>query len=181
MEPRHREEREEIWNQRSRGEMTPSHDCVYFRWINLAFRSGGMAARDFVFALERLQSLPGRVASWCDGVDSKAIKAARSDFDALFPGIERVRHTIAHPEVFANPEGGWRVSGKIPAPGLPGVTLVDATGGSAQINMSIIGDHYLATHETGAVSYELSEQTTQSLLEITTQVFGAFEGISVRR
>lgn len=85
-------------------------DTLWRQWTFVAARAAGMAARNYVFALQSLQALPGTVSEWNGLIDVDRIKAARSEFNAAFPGIERVRHAIAHPEHHSNPAKEWHTT-----------------------------------------------------------------------
>ncbi len=76
------------------------------RWRFLAMREGALCLCFYIKALEAVCTLQGSVPSLRPFIDMKIAAVAKRDFRARFKLAERLRHTVAHQELYANPDEG---------------------------------------------------------------------------
>ena len=83
---------------------TNKPDETLREWLFIAAREGAFALRDFSEMLSAVRSLVGRCDAIKLAVDTGALKADQALFQASFPRVEKLRHSVAHPEFYANPD-----------------------------------------------------------------------------
>jgi hypothetical protein len=153
-----------------------SINSLWHAWNILGAKAGGLAARNYVVALEAIQTLAGFAPQWRGQIAFIDIKKARADFEVTFPNIYLVRHSIAHPEHYNNPDKEWGTADNIYVAGIQLTNNVRCT-----VESCLVLDHYSATIDGKLVSYEHSETNLLKLIEITNLVFTAFKKVSDAR
>lgn len=133
-------------------------------WEVLAGREGGLSLHAIGVAIKQACSLIGAVVYVREVVDAKAAKEARRCFEKTFPGNEKMRHTIAHPEYYPNPEKNMRSD--VPVLGLIGF-------GGANVRENFIGRRLTSSIDGDLVSFELSLETVGILKSIIDKLFEA--------
>lgn len=93
-------------------------DHVWIPWQFMAARYGGLAIRNWGQALGAVQSLVGKIPTWLPEIDAFELREVRKQFEVRFPNIDKLRHSIAHPEFYSNANKDMSVEGEINAPGL---------------------------------------------------------------
>lgn len=136
-------------------------------WAFTAGREGAMTLRNFKVALASISHLIGRCPSWEGVADKEAISAANHEFQKRFPGADKLRHTVAHPEWYNNSDKDMTSHSAHSVPGMSGES-------GATIMSSFAERKYLATIEGVLVSYELSSETADVLCELRDTVCAAF-------
>lgn len=102
------------------GEFPKMERSLWSDWVFVAARSGALAARNFGQALNAVEELAGAVRTWAQKIDRDGIKGAGKRFRAEFPGVDKVRHSIAHPEYYPNPKKKMGVTGMVNYPAFQG-------------------------------------------------------------
>jgi len=137
-------------------------DWLEKHWMFLAARYGGLAVRNFGQALAAVSGLIGRVPSWNDYIDRKGVGIARKRFSSSFPTIDKVRHAVAHPELYSHPNKAENMR------------VTDDLGTSMMMQSNLEGRKLSYTFDGMIVSYELSLATLKELLAIMTDCYSAF-------
>jgi hypothetical protein len=134
--------------------------------MQIASKYGALSIRNLGQALRAAQALIGRIPTWSDNIDRPAIKAARKDFEDQFPNIDKVRHSIAHPELYSAPHKSMGTVVK----SVPKAIKAD----SPIVVMSGMFERtYFATFEGAEVSYDLTADTALKLKDIIRRCFEA--------
>jgi hypothetical protein len=145
---------------------------LYFDWALMAGRDGALSLYDYGQALAKVRSLIGRVSSWFHRIDRNRLKQAEKEFDAAFPFSAQLRHSVAHPELYNNPEKRMGIGIQ------SDMDNADSEDGLMTINGSIINHSFSATFEGTLVQYALTSDTVRSLTQITQSAFEAFNVVS---
>ena len=107
-------------------------------WRFLAGRDGAMALRNFKEALLSIRGLVGRCPSISDLVDTKLLREAEARFNSKFPRAEKLRHSVAHPEFYSNPNIKMSTDEPIEKPRAQ-------LGAGVTVQGSILGRTFIAT------------------------------------
>lgn len=136
-------------------------------WPFLAGRDGAMSLRNFKEAIATVRGLLGRCPSICGDVDATMLREAERRFDLHFPRVEKLRHSVAHPEHYSNPKIKMSTDEAISKPGAqlpPGVIIQGA----------LIGRTFVCTINGLTVEWEISDASALVLIDITRTAFAAF-------
>jgi hypothetical protein len=144
---------------------------VYSRWQWLAAREGAMMLRNYKEALKLIRKLIGKCPTWLGQIDVKAIKAANSEFEAKFPRVEKLRHSVAHPELYADRDANMAYTGEVRAS--DGATVITG-GGSFVLRETFTNRTFSSTIDGILVQYDLNADTALALVNCTKRVFDAF-------
>lgn len=128
-----------------------------------------MSIRNFGEALAKVRSLVGRVKSWLPLIDTQALKFAETAFNDKFPFAHKLRHSVAHPELYNDPTKKMGIDGDMEELGINVSNVRDMT-----IKGLISGNTFASTFEGILVRYDLTEDTICTILRIIHQVFDAF-------
>lgn len=145
-------------------------------WVFVAARSGALAARNFGQSLAAVEELVGAVRTWAPKVDLPAIKEAGKQFRAEFPGVDKVRHSIAHPEYYPNPKKKMGVSGRVDHPAFQG-----EFGGTVVIRESLFNRQLVATFAGEVVTCDITAEKAKVIRECCSLCFDAFGQLDSRR
>eukprot|EP01012_Entosiphon_sulcatum_P067242 TRINITY_DN96848_c0_g1_i1.p1 TRINITY_DN96848_c0_g1~~TRINITY_DN96848_c0_g1_i1.p1 ORF type:complete len:258 (+),score=24.96 TRINITY_DN96848_c0_g1_i1:119-892(+) len=154
----------------------PEHECLWTQWNFAAGRSGGLALRNYVTALDAVQRLAGRVGPWRDVIDTGKIKESRKSFDRRFPGIHKIRHAIAHPEFFPNPEKEMAHKSDFEVKSGDFIAIKGDAGGSIQ-NAMIYGT-FSTTFEGEMHTYDFNKDAAEFVVINMAQVFDSFDAVA---
>lgn len=142
---------------------------LYGQWVSLAGRSGAMDIRNYGLSIAKVRSLIGQIPLWLKEVDIQALKGAEKDFRNFFPNADKLRHSVAHPELYS--DGTKDMSGRVESP------LIHAPNGepgTLVFNGCFFEDTFTSTFEGTAVSYDLTHETVIKVVDITSRAFLAF-------
>jgi hypothetical protein len=143
-------------------------------WMRLAARDGAISIYSFGKALAQVRSLIGRVKSWHPIIDAEKLKSAESAFKKSFPFAEKMRHSVAHPEFYNNPDKKMGINGDFEGLG------IKAEGVENLVLQEMIENFtFAATFEGVLVKYDLTAETLNSVIGITEQAFDAFSALDV--
>lgn len=136
-------------------------------WLFLAGRDGAMSLRNYRDALSTVRGLIGLCPSIAPSIDVKALKLAEGEFSERFPRVEKLRHAVAHPEHYRNPQVKMSSDEGVNLPGfeLPPGNIVEG---------SLIGNNFVNTINGLTVGWEISSATSLALIKITKDIFNAF-------
>lgn len=153
------------------------HDTLWPDWSLLGARSAGLALRNYVTALEPMRQNLGRIAMWRDKINFHDLKRVKKDFDTRFPGIDRIRHAIAHPEFFANPDKGMATASNLNVPGVEMTAIHN--GGKGSISNAMVGNHFGTSFEGEMYSVDISTEAAQFLVANLQLAFAALGDAAV--
>lgn len=139
-------------------------------WRHLAARSGAMSLRDYGEALSEIRKLLGRANS-LELVDTEALKRAERTFRQHFPRAEKLRHSVAHPEHYANPNINMSSDTAINMQSLQASATTTIQG--------IIGDTYIATINGLTVKWEITAASAAAIIDVTRIVYEALSKLSL--
>ena len=150
-----------------------SSNEVWLDWQAMAVRVGGLSLRNWGQALGAVQSLIGKVPQWVDEIDRKEVKSVRVEFDKKYPTIDKLRHAIAHPELYSNVDKDMSAKGPFSVPGI--------TAGNSQITISnsICHNNYAATFDGVVVQYCLDDIAVLDIIAWSKRVFNAFSSLQI--
>jgi hypothetical protein len=154
---------------------TADHFGLWYEWRFVAGRDGAFAARNYGKALEAVQALALRVKDLEGDIARSAFSEPRRLYHEAFPKIDTLRHSVAHPEFYANPRKNKPVSKDI-----PGIAIGVGQGASVTVTSGFNGDTFGATFDGEYVSYELSETKAVLLVDITKKCFAVFDPLLLR-
>lgn len=149
-----------------------SPNAVWHPWKFIAVKFGGLSIRNWGQALGAIQGLVGRVPTWAQQIDSTKFRELRREFDERFPNIDKLRHSIAHPEAYSNPQKNTSTSGTISIPGAHFENV-----GSIQVQANLHNSTYTSTFEGTIVQYDLSSENAKRVVDMTSKAFRAVEQI----
>jgi len=147
---------------------------LYHQWAFMGARAGAMALRNFGQALAKIRKIAGRISPWKEAVDLKALKDAEQAFRKAFPKADKIRHSVAHPELYADPNKS--MGSKKPFED-SGVSL----GPGAVIQDGIINGQFTATFEGELIQYPVTVESARELLSVTRRIFDAFAALDRMR
>jgi hypothetical protein len=137
-------------------------------------RYGAMALRNFREALGTVRGLIGQCPTFLPDVDTKALRAVEKDFDDTFPRIEKLRHSVAHPEFYSDPDKKMTADGGVTVAGVGfGVEYGDMT----RVAGDLVFGTYVATINGIAVKYAVSADTVRLVSAFAARAFEAFKGV----
>jgi hypothetical protein len=138
---------------------------LFREWMRLAMRDGAMSIHNFGHALERVGSLIPTVKGYVDLVDMNALKTVRADFKNAFPHAIQLRNSVAHPNVYDNPNKNVPLTKATVG---FGVRIME--GAKATIR-AMSGRVYQATWNGELVSYELSSHSVKIIHSVAQRSF----------
>jgi hypothetical protein len=148
------------------GERGPT--LLAMRWRFMAARNGGLALRNFSQCLAAARGVVGKVKFWNDKINLMELKAIEGDFRERFPDIDKLRHAVAHPELYANPSidmsGGSGGS-------LPGLSI----GEGVVVQDSLAFRTYATTINGMMVGYQLTIENAGLVVDLTRRAYAAVE------
>ncbi|WP_236575110.1 hypothetical protein [Sphingobium sp. S6] len=139
-------------------------------WMRVAARDGAMSIRNFGEALAKIRGLIGKVPTWCSVVDTKALKSAETTFKETFPFAYKMRHSVAHPELYNDPSKKMGISGSMDE---LGIRANDVT--NLSIQGLITGVTFASTFEGVLVRYDVSAESLSAIIDITNTCFSSFQ------
>lgn len=142
---------------------------LYGTWMQIAARDGALTIRNFGKALSKIRSLIGRIKSWLPLVDSDALKVAALRFDEKFPFADKLRHAVAHPEFYNDPNKKMGIDGDLDDIGIKAENVKNLS-----IKGQITDCTYASSIEGILVKYDLTRDTLEAIFDIVHQVFDAF-------
>lgn len=151
------------------GTFAPITKSFWRDWVWIAVRFGGLSLRNYGQAMSVASRLFGRIPAWAGKVDGQGTKKATNEFNAQFPGIDKVRHSIAHPEFYSNPDKDTAAAGTIPG--------FANFGGGASMQSSLNGRTFVATFEGQFVQYDLSVENLILLRDLTVRYYDCFQAL----
>lgn len=157
-------------DRRQQGEMVwPPENSAWTGFPTIVIRFGGVTIRNFGQALSAARGVIGRIPSWIDRIDRAALKDVEGRFREAFPNIDKVRHSISHPEFYADPTKKMGVDGDFDVGNIIQVRQ------SADVTIrGIYADRTFASTFDGlVVSYELNADNALLLVELATASFAA--------
>lgn len=144
-----------------------SNGRLFGDWIFIAARDGAMTIRNYGKALASIRGLVGLCPSWAKRTDLERLKAAEKRFRNTFPFADKVRHSVAHPELYNDHRKNMGVKGP------SGVPLSDFAADAEFVSSnSLFNDELVATFEGIVVKYSINSVTAKHIAEITAEVFG---------
>ena len=144
---------------------------LYGRWTFIAGREGALTIRNFGKAMKELRSTWGRIPEWRSMIDGEStINAAWNSFELEFPFADRMRHVVAHPELYDNPKKKMGVDGE----NIVSSIHIGPNATNVSIRNCFQGSLFQATFEGAFVEYDLSISTVNTINRLTTQAFSAF-------
>ena len=142
-------------------------------WIKLAGRAGGLAARNFGQSLPAVQTLIRKIPSFAEAIDLKTTGKVISAFSEAFPGIDLLRHAIAHPEFYADPRKDMTTTTSI-----PGFAEIQGDDVPYSARDSWMNDEFISTISGQPVSYRLNLGSVKKLKGIAEAFFDAVKPIA---
>jgi hypothetical protein len=149
-------------------------------WSFMGARYGAMALRNFREALGTVRSLIGQCPSFLPDVDTKALRAVEKEFDDAFPRVEKLRHSVAHPEFYSDPDKKMNADGGETVGGVGGGFAIEY-GGITRVGGDIVFGTYVATIDGIAVKYPVNADTVRLVSALTARAFEAFKGVQKPR
>ena len=135
---------------------------LFADWEHIAARDGAFSIYNFDEALAKTRSLIGKIPQWLQLIDTDQLKESEKVLDAAFPFARKMRDSVAHPELYANPTKKMGIS--------------DGSS-SITINGGLFNETYVSTFKGEAVQYALDESTLNTIMDVAAQAFIAFEGL----
>ena len=151
-----------------------TEDRMSSDWQFVAARDGAMSIRNFAYAIANVRRAIGQIPNWVTLVDVSLLKQAHVDFEAAFPFSHKLRHSVAHPEFYADPKKDMAVTDAVNIGGI----FVTEKGGNITINQGLFNNTFASTFEGDVVQYELSFETCIKILDICNRSFAAFVAVS---
>ncbi len=130
-------------------------------------RAGALGLRNFGQALAKLRKLPGMVKSWQGMSDFGELREIEADFQRQFPTADKLRHSIAHPEFYADPAKLMSAAAPIEQYGVH-------LGPGSIIQGSIFNNTFIATFEGETLQYSLSADTSLAMRRYTDRIYDVF-------
>lgn len=145
---------------------------ILIPWTTIAGRSAALALRNYAVSLSNVKSLLGAVPQWRGRFDGKSLKDAETKMYKMWPSLHKMRHSVAHPEFYSNPDKDTS-SDKDFLSGSLAIT------DSKIINIpgTISGESYISTFEGEYLQLDLTDQTALFLIDLSNQCFEALKGI----
>jgi hypothetical protein len=131
-----------------------------------------MSIRNFGEALAKVRGLIGRVSTWRSMVDTKTLKSAETTFKEKFPFAHKMRHSVAHPELYNDPFKKMGISGSMDE---LGIRASDVT--NLSIQGLITGVTFASTFEGALVRYDVSAESLAEIINITEKCFNSFRNV----
>lgn len=139
-----------------------------FSWRYIACRYGALCLRNYGKALEAIKNLLPSFPTLKPYVDAIEIRNIKKEFKRQFPNVDRLRHSVVHPELYSDPEKQSEVTG-------PPTSFPQMTYGALRQPGMFHGRTYFATFEGRAVTYDLTAISVATLVRLSKQVHAAFE------
>jgi hypothetical protein len=139
-------------------------------WSMVAARDGSMNIYHFGKSIISAEKSLALCASLVQRVDKSRLGKANKLFRQHFPQHERIRHTVGHmAEFMADPakskkheiKGGWSDDTSTVGPHTSFVT-------------SLAGRNFITTYEGSLVSYKISKDTLDRLIEVKREFYSGF-------
>lgn len=148
------------------------HDATKLvrNWQAIQVRSGAMSLRNFKVALEAVRGFAAKLPGNKYNIDRAALRDALKRFKVAFPNVEKVRHSVAHPELFSDPSVKMGTDKPLEFGEKSGT--VSILGGSTRD--SIINHQYTATINGVLVQYPVTGEAVIELIAICTDAFNCF-------
>ncbi len=141
-------------------------------WLFLAARDGAMSIRNFGTALAKVRDLIGRIPAWLLLVYTNALKEAEKEFHASFPFAHKMRHSVAHPELYSDPTKNKGFSGDFEGFGFKLENVKNAT-----VHQNISDNTFASTFEGAFVHYDLNDVAIRQIVRLSTDGFRAIAKI----
>jgi hypothetical protein len=133
---------------------------LWFDWSFLAGRAGVLSARNYGQAFRAVHSMTLSINAWEPLVSKTDFAPYRKRFeDDLFPAVDKLRHSVAHPEVY-------------------GKTTEDHSIGSVLIVDVLYDTTYISMFEGVLRKCDVSVGKARELVQLTTELFAIFERIA---
>jgi len=84
---------------------------LFSDWMGVAGRDGALTLNNYSVVLSRIRKLVGQIPTWLPQVDAQTLKRAATEFDRAFPFAQKLRHSVAHPEIYNNPNKKMGIDG----------------------------------------------------------------------
>ena len=139
------------------------------QWSFMAARDGAMSIRNYATALAVIRGLVGRAPTLAKKTDSLLLKRLENEFNEYFPFAHKMRHAVAHPELFSNPEKKMGVTGDFQAFGIRAINC-----GEVAVRSGLYNSTFNSTFEGAFVHYDLTAATCSIVINITKKAFSAF-------
>jgi hypothetical protein len=140
------------------------------QWCLMTGRDGAITLFNRSKLIEAVKGMVGQIASIRPKVDHQKLKLAKKRFDAAFPGVENIRHAVAHAgELVSSPYEMRRNSA---TKGFTNPNLMAK--GTLFLGGSFIEDRFTLTHEGEVFSYSVSTASVRKLESIRDQFFEGF-------
>ena len=139
-------------------------------WRMIAFREGAMSLSNFAKFLEAVGSLVKRCPHIAPLVHLEALKQVRYEFRERFGRVEKLRDSVAHPELYANPDVNMAADQFVP----PGST--DFRRG--RIPGAFQNRRYHGTIKGDLFSYDLTEKTCLFVVGCVRRTYAAFDAVN---
>lgn len=153
-------------------------------WQMIAAREGAMAIYHFGHALIAIAAGLNTCPTLMTFVDHAAFRLARKRFEAAYPKYDAIRHVVSHVAEFSKTiteRQKHSIKGVFKALfGRVGIEMTDPAA-SHQFSDNLYDRTYCVTYEGKVHSYEISEKTLNSLIDVRKQVYSAFEDNSCSR
>lgn len=152
-----------------------SNGDIFADWIGLAGESGALGIRNFGQHLAKVRRIAGSISTWRGKVDLAALGSSVNEFSKGFPGADRIRNAIAHPEFYPNPNKDTSAHLRVNTP----TAYIDSEHGSFQSTM--IDDVFHISFEGEHLQCSISEESLQKLTRISKMAFDAFQPLDTLR
>lgn len=128
-----------------------------------------MSLRNFQVALENVRSLAGKHDCFNTKIDLLELKRISKAFKDKFGRVDKLRHSVAHPEHYSNPKKDMSVSGDVNILGR--ARTVDSMTGQG----NFINSTYESTIDGIVVSYDMTKDTALAIVGLFKRVCATFE------
>lgn len=143
---------------------------IHSDWCNIACRDGAMTLYHFGKTLHNIRAALGECKTVNSMVEPAPLRHATKQFEGAFPDFEAMRHAIAHANEL------WKNVAKYLQNAIRGGYTkgnISISGGSALTSM-LNNRHFAMTFEGRLVSYEMSEETLNKMVEIQNEYYSGF-------
>jgi hypothetical protein len=144
-------------------------DDLFGDWMQIAARDCALSIHNFGTALAKVRSLIGKAKSWHPLINTEALKSAEMAFNEKFPFAHKMRHSVAHPEMYNDPTKKLGLNGDLDDLG------IKAEGGENLVIKSLISNStFAATIDGILVRFDLTSETLDVVISIVNKTFDAF-------
>ncbi|KQM60055.1 hypothetical protein ASE65_10135 [Sphingomonas sp. Leaf16] len=142
-----------------------SHD-----WTFTAARDGALQIYNVGQSIRYVRKIAGTLSSARHLIDFDLLKKAEGMFRESFPNAEKMRHSVAHQEFYANPDKDTTSRG--------GYSSIQLNFG-VEFNLvnGIEGDDYVASWQGEVIRYSLAAQTLATIKDCVETMFAAFANL----